>query len=70
MKATVVFVAPKKGERAIIEVTKQFGPATIKVGSGWTNIEKGTEKGFSFNIPDSVTVSTEQRGDFIELLMQ
>ena len=70
MKATIVYVAPSKEERAIIEVTKKFGPATVKVASGWTNVDKGTKKGDSFDLPDSTKISTETRGDFVELLMQ
>ncbi len=59
MKATIVHVAPST-KRGIIEVTKQFGPLTSKIASGWMTLETGATLGTSFDLPDTCEVSTRQ----------
>ena len=69
MKATVVYIPENNGELGIVAVEKPIGPVLSEI-SGWMRLQPGTKKGDTFDVPESMSITTELRGDFKHLIMQ
>ena len=68
MKATITFIS-SKGDHAKVTVERKVGPV-VSEQSGWMKIDdKSAKVGDTFNVPDSALVQTEQRGDYVALVI-
>ena len=67
MKATITNIS-SKGKHVKVMIEKKVGFVTSKP-HGWMEKAKDCKIGDTFEVPDNATITTEKRGDYVEMVI-